>query len=232
MTALTARQVTVRYGRNTVLDGVDFSLPAGVTTGLAGPSGCGKSTLGLVLAMLRRPAAGTLTIDDVPVPGWRHRAPRAVRTRVAIVFQQPRLAVDPRLRLRDVVLEPLRATGRGGNADGALSALADAVGLTPELLGRRPHEVSDGQLQRACLARALALRPSYLICDEMTTMLDASTQAHLVHTVEEYRRESGAGVLAISHDQVLLDRWAAGTVTWETVVATARQERALVGVGH
>ncbi|GAB3141894.1 ATP-binding cassette domain-containing protein [Micromonospora sonneratiae] len=216
--ALTARQVTVRYGRHTVLDGVDFTLPERTTIGLAGPSGCGKSTLGLVLAMLRRPAGGTVTIDGDPVPGWRHGAPRAMRTRVAIVFQQPRLAVDPRLRLRDIILEPLRATGRGRETADLLPALADPVGLTPELLDRRPHEVSDGQLQRACLARALALRPRYLICDEMTTMLDASTQAHLVRAVEEYRRESGAGVLAISHDQVLLDRWADHTVTWDAVV--------------
>jgi peptide/nickel transport system ATP-binding protein len=85
--------------------------------------------------------------------------------------------------------------------------LAELVGLTADLLGRRPHEVSDGQLQRACLARALALRPARLVCDEMTTMLDASTTAALVAVIDAYRTREGAGVLAISHDPVLLGRW-------------------------
>ncbi|HEX5543501.1 MAG TPA: ATP-binding cassette domain-containing protein [Micromonospora sp.] len=212
--ALTAHQITVRYGRHQVLDRVDFTVPEATTIGLAGPSGCGKSTLARVLALLHKPSSGTVSIGGHHTPGWRHRAPRQLRTRVAIVFQQPRLAVDPRLRLRDIILEPLHATGLGADASARLPALTGPVGLTAELLDRRPHEVSDGQLQRACLARALALQPRYLICDEMTTMLDASTQAHLVAVVQEYQQRTGAGVLAISHDPVLLDRWADATLTW------------------
>ena len=93
-----------------------------------------------------------------------------------------------------------------------MTELAGLVMLTDDLLDRRPHEVSDGQLQRACLARALALRPRYLICDEMTTMLDASTTAALVGVIRAYQAETGAGVLAISHDNTLLARWADDTV--------------------
>lgn len=122
------------------------------------------------------------------------------------------------MTLRAAIAEPLRANGR---AVGDVDALAELVMLTPELPIRRPHEVSDGQLQRACLARALALRPGFLVCDEMTTMLDASTTAALVGVIREYQRETGAGVLAISHDTLLLDRWADRTVRLEDLTAPA-----------
>jgi ABC-type glutathione transport system ATPase component len=132
--------------------------------------------------------------------------------RIGVLFQQPRLSVDLRLTLRQAIGEPLRATGSPDPLT-RVAQLADLVGLTADLLGRRAHEVSDGQLQRACLARALALNPGYLVCDEMTTMLDASTTAALVTVILDYQRRVGAGVLAISHDLVLLNRWADHIVT-------------------
>nr|WP_221473861.1 ATP-binding cassette domain-containing protein [Planomonospora venezuelensis] len=195
------------------MDRLSFTLEPGRTTGLGGPSGCGKSTLARVLSLMLRPASGTVTVDGRTVRGWRQRAPRELRTRVALVYQQPRLAVDPRLTLAEIIAEPSAAAGRA-DPDRA-AALAAETGLTRDLLTRRPHEVSDGQLQRACVARALSLEPRYLICDEMTTMLDASTQAHLVAVVEAYRERSGAGVLAVSHDDVLLSRWAHRTVRFD-----------------
>ncbi|GAA4854485.1 ABC transporter ATP-binding protein [Saccharopolyspora cebuensis] len=191
-----------------VLDGVNLEVPPGTVVGLAGPSGCGKSTLARVLALLQQPWSGRVVLDGEPVHRFRHATPRAQRTAVGVVFQHPRPAVDQRFTLRQVVAEPLRATGRPD----AVDALAEEVGLTPELLTRRPHEVSDGQLQRACLARALALEPRYLVCDEMTAMLDASTTAALVRVVDRRVREDGTGVLAISHDEELLDHWAAHVV--------------------
>ncbi|GAA0520463.1 ABC transporter ATP-binding protein [Saccharopolyspora thermophila] len=194
--------------RAPVLDGVDLDVPAGAVVGLAGPSGCGKSTLARVLGLLHEPWSGRVVLDGEPVTRFRHATPRDQRTAVGIVFQHPRPAVDPRLTLRQIVAEPLRATGRPGDVD----ALADEVGLTAELLSRRPHEVSDGQLQRACLARALALRPRYLICDEMTAMLDASTTAALVQVVDRRVHEQDTGVLAISHDEDLLEHWATHVV--------------------
>ncbi|MFE3068756.1 ABC transporter ATP-binding protein [Streptomyces sp. NPDC059247] len=207
--------VTAGYERRApVFRGASLTVAPGESVGLLGPSGCGKSTLARVAALLHRPDAGRLVLDGTEVRAWRHRAPRALRTSVGVVFQQPRTAADPRLTLADLLVEPLRATGRRAEAAGRLAELAPAVGLTPDLLVRRPHEVSDGQLQRACLGRALALRPRWLICDEMTAMLDASTTAALVAAVEGYRAETGAGLLAVGHDRVLLRRWCDRTVDW------------------
>lgn len=214
--------ITAGYDRRApVVRDASLTIEPGESVGLLGPSGCGKSTLARVAALLHRPDAGTLALDGSPVRGWRHRAPREQRTAVGVVFQQPRLSADPRLSLRELIAQPLRATGRRAEVPDRVAELAPAVGLTGELLGRRPHEVSDGQLQRACLARALVLRPRWLVCDEMTAMLDASTTAALVAVVEAYRNESGAGLLAVGHDRVLLERWCDRTVGWPEVCAGA-----------
>ncbi|MER7574818.1 ATP-binding cassette domain-containing protein [Streptomyces sp. NPDC126514] len=221
---LDLHDITAGYDRRApVVRGAGVTVAPGEAVGLLGPSGCGKSTLARVAALLHRPDAGTVTLDGEPVRRWRHRAPRGRRTAVGVVFQQPRLSADPRLPLTDLIAEPLRANGLRRQVPERVAELASTVGLTPDLLRRRPHEVSDGQLQRACLARALVLRPRWLICDEMTAMLDASTTAALVAAVEEYRASSGAGLLAVGHDQVLLNRWCDRTLHWDDITGrTAR----------
>lgn len=220
---LELRSLTAGYARKEpVFDDVSLTIAPGEAVGLLGPSGCGKSTLARVAALLHRPDSGAVILDGEPVRHWRHSAPRAQRTAFGVVFQQPRLSADPRLRLSDLIAEPLRATGRREAARKRAAELAEAVGLTPDLLGRRPHEVSDGQLQRACVARALTLRPRWLICDEMTAMLDASTTAALVTVIETYRGETGAGLLAVGHDRTLLRRWCDRTVPWEDLTASIR----------
>lgn len=212
---LELRAITAGYDRHApVVRDASLTVEQGEAVGLLGPSGCGKSTLARVAALLHRPASGTLFLDGEPVRRWRHRAPRELRTAFGVVFQQPRLSADPRLRLADLIAEPLRATGRHDEILERVPELATTVGLTPDLLGRRPHEVSDGQLQRACLARALVLRPRWLVCDEMTAMLDASTTAALVTVVENYRSTTGAGLLAVGHDRTLLHRWCDRTIHW------------------
>ena len=205
---LTGTGIEAGYRRSDpVLRAVDIEIAPGEVVGLAGPSGCGKSTLARVLGLLLAPWSGRVDIDGAPAAGVRYRAPREQRTAIGVVFQQPRLSVDPRLTLREAIVEPLRACQQHLDDD-QITELTDRVGLTPELLSRRPHEVSDGQLQRAGIARALILQPRYLICDEMTAMLDASTTAALVEVVSTHTAHTGAGVLAISHDDALLAIWA------------------------
>jgi len=211
--ALELRSIIAGYpGRQPVVREVSLTVEAGEAVALLGPSGCGKSTLARVAALLHRPSSGTVRLNGATAGGWRHRAPRAQRTAIGLVFQQPRTAADPRLTLAALIAEPLRATRAVPRRDKKAAEehvrpLAETVGLTGDLLARRPHEVSDGQLQRACLARALVLRPSLLICDEMTAMLDASTTAALVAVVESYRAETGAALLSVGHDRPLLSRW-------------------------
>lgn len=213
--SLTAHQVTVTYGRQTVLDRATVHIGPGETVGLRGPSGCGKSTLVRVLALLHRPDGGHVSLDGTPVTGARYRVPSAVRTRIGVLFQSPRSAADPRLSLADLIAEPLRSTRRPPEQiQERVAELADAAGLTADLLQRQPHAVSDGQLQRACLARALARRPDYLLCDEATTMLDASTQAHVAAVITAHQQHHGTGVLLITHDPALMHRWAHRVIDW------------------
>ena len=214
---LAAHGVSAGYRGRPVLDDVSLAIEPGETVGLRGPSGSGKSTLVRVLALLHSPDSGHVTLGGTRIHGVRHRVPAATRTRIAVLFQSPRAASDPRLSLADLIAEPLRATGHPREAvTTRVAGLAERVGLTPDLLRRRPHAVSDGQLQRACLARALAHRPDFLLCDEATTMLDASTQAHVAAVITEEQRDHGVGVLVVSHDAALLKRWAGREVSLPT----------------
>jgi peptide/nickel transport system ATP-binding protein len=199
--SLDAVNVTAGYpGTSDVLRGESFSVPAGEVVGLAGPSGSGKSTLARVLALLLAPREGTVSIDGRTVDGVGFSVPPEVRRQVAMLFQSPRAATDPRMTLRSIIEQPAVIVRRSI----LVEELADRVGLTPDLLTRRPHQVSDGQLQRACVARALAQEPKYLICDEATAMLDAATTASIMRLVQREAREAGMGVLMISHDTELL----------------------------
>jgi peptide/nickel transport system ATP-binding protein len=178
---------------------------------LLGPSGSGKSTLARVLSMLLKPDSGTVKLNGVGIREWGIRARRELRRAVQLVWQSPRLASDPRLRIGDIILEPLAANGMlpGSLAErqAVLAYWAGRVGLTSELLSRHPHAVSEGQLQRACLARALVLQPRYLICDELTSALDVSTQAALLEVITNEQSQRALGVLLITHDRVLAHHW-------------------------
>lgn len=199
--SLDARGVVAGYRREPpVLTDVSISVPAGAVVGLSGPSGAGKTTLARVLALLDAPRAGTVSVDGQVATGTRFGVQRSLRGAVGMLFQSPRASTDPRLTLRATIAQPAEVDRRPVDVE----AVAARVGLTPDLLPRRPHQVSDGQLQRACLARALVQEPRYLICDEATAMLDAATTATLVRLVEAEAAGHGVGVLLVSHDEELL----------------------------
>ena len=213
--SLRAEAVTAGYGDAPVLRDATLTVDPGRIVGLTGPSGTGKTTLGRVLAGLVPAQAGEVTCDGVPV------RLRRMSGRIAMLFQSPRRSCSPRMRLRQIIAEPLDITRvPSGERDRRVETLAASVGLTSDLLDRLPGQVSDGQLQRAALARALAADPAYLICDEATAMLDAATTASLVAVIRE-RAAAGLGVLAISHDHALLRAWADDTVDLRHLATTS-----------
>ncbi|WP_431867932.1 ABC transporter ATP-binding protein [Nocardiopsis eucommiae] len=203
--SLVADRVACRYGDRVVLRGVSLTVPPGRVLGLTGPSASGKSSLARILTGLRPPEEGTVIVDDLPVSTRRGR----MDGRLGLLHQSPGAATDPRMPLRRIIAEPFAARGRSRAAETAdrTAELARRVGLTPDLLDRYPDQVSAGQLQRACVARALAAAPAYLVCDEPTAMLDAASTATVAHLLSGLAAE-GVGVLAISHDHALLRAWA------------------------
>ena len=183
------------------LDRVSLSIRPGEVLGLVGESGCGKSTLGRVIAGILPPTFGRASIGGEPVmtPG---RHPRKRTTRVQMVFQDPFASLDPRMRIGSALAEGPVAHGLVNRAD-AMSYVAkwlEAVGLDPDFASRFPHQFSGGQRQRIAIARALAMKPDVLVCDEPVASLDVSIQAQIINLFLELRRELRLTMLFISHD--------------------------------
>jgi peptide/nickel transport system ATP-binding protein len=188
---LEARRVSFRYakGERLILKDLDLCAEAGERVALVGPSGCGKSTLARILAGCLAPSAGAVLWDGAPLPA-RGFCP------VQLIFQHPELSVNPRHRMLKVLCE-------------AYTPDADtirAMGIETEWLSRRPGELSGGELQRFCIARALAPRTKFLICDEISTMLDVIAQAQIWEFVLKAVKERGLGLIVITHNEALADR--------------------------
>ncbi len=181
---------------------VDLHVGEGEVVGLVGESGSGKSTLANIALGLLEPDRGEVRFDGRPLRDWLRREPRRFRSQVQAVFQQPLLALDGRRRIGWSVAEPLRIHGVGDRAErrARVAGLLERVGLDPAIADRWPRELSGGQLQRVNIARALALEPRLLVCDEPVSALDVSVQAQILNLFLDIQREAGTAMLFISHD--------------------------------
>jgi peptide/nickel transport system ATP-binding protein len=205
-----ARGLTKEYARETgvtrVVDDVSFAILPGETLGLVGESGSGKSTVARLLLRLIEPTAGEVRFGGHTLPAASSSAMRALRRRMQIVFQDPYAALNPRMTVREVLAEPF-AIHRERPAEGLdarLRELLRSVGMDGSALARYPHEFSGGQRQRINIARALALRPSFVVLDEPVSALDVSVGAQVVNLLRELQRSLGLTYLFISHSMPLV----------------------------
>ena len=192
------RQVGVVHA----VDGITFDIKQGETLGLVGESGCGKSTTGRTILQLYKPTAGQVYYKDTNLVKLRPEAMRMMRREMQMIFQDPYASLNPRMTVRDIVGEPLTAFGEatGKQIDERVASLLDLVKLHKDFASRYPHEFSGGQRQRIGVARALALNPSFIVCDEPISALDVSIQAQVVNLLEELQQELNLTYLFIAHD--------------------------------
>jgi peptide/nickel transport system ATP-binding protein len=190
------------------VDGVSFNIARGETLALVGESGCGKSTVGRAILRLFDITAGQIVLDGHRIDDLSAAALRPLRRRVQVVFQDPFSSLNPRMRVRDIIAEPMRNFAIAKSAadmDARVGALLNKVRLPRDAAGRWPHEFSGGQRQRIGIARALAAEPDLIVCDEAVSALDVSVKAQIVNLLHDLQQELGLSLLFISHDLAIVE---------------------------
>jgi oligopeptide/dipeptide ABC transporter ATP-binding protein len=189
------------------VDGVSFDILSGETLGLVGESGCGKSTVGRCLLRLYEPTAGEVFFDGTELTGASKKELQKLRREMQIIFQDPYASLNPRMSILSIVGEPLKIHGVKNRAEirDRVADLLQKVGLDPDYMKRYPHEFSGGQRQRIGIARALALNPKLIVCDEPVSALDVSVQAQVVNLLQDLQNEFGLTYLFISHGLAVVE---------------------------
>ncbi|HEX5593573.1 MAG TPA: ATP-binding cassette domain-containing protein [Solirubrobacterales bacterium] len=184
------------------VDGISFSVQRGETLGLVGESGSGKSTACRAVLQLIEPTSGSVKFEGREIAGLGRRAMRPLRREMQMIFQDPYASLNPRKRIGQIVGDPLKLQGvaRGSELRREVQSLLERVGLSSEHYNRFPHEFSGGQRQRIGIARALALKPKLVICDEPVSALDVSIQAQIVNLLDDLQDELGLAYLIVAHD--------------------------------
>ena len=192
-----------KIGDVKAVDGVDFTIGRGETLGLVGESGCGKTTTGRCILRLERPTAGQILFDGQDIAGLDRKHLVAMRRRMQVIFQDPYSSLNPRMKVGDIIGEPIKVHGVEPDANkrrARVRELLSVCGLDPKFADRYPHEMSGGQRQRVGIARALALDPEFIVCDEAVSALDVSIQAQVVNLLEDLRERFNLTYLFIAHD--------------------------------